>query len=464
MTGLAYDFTSNSANVYWNPVAGASFYRVEYKLATASTWTVATTTTNNSYTLTGLLSATAYEIRVQTTCSSGIVSPYSATIAFTTLGASCAAPINLAASNIATNSAVISWTAISGATNYAIEFTPSTNPSAWSITVQTTTPFTLYGLQANTTYLMRIKTLCGNVYSAYAPTITFTTLPTPTCSPIPTNLAVSNITTSSATLTWNPVSGATAYDINFAISTNPTMWSYTLQTATPYTLYGLQANSTYLVRIRTRCSNNAFSDYSPITYFTTPNTASGCNTPTGLAASNITGTTALMTWNTVGGAINYSLEYAATNNPTYWITSTPNTNAFSLYNLQTNTQYQVRVKTVCGGGASSGYSSNLIFSTAASQTINGAFSPYIASKTNRANTMDIAPNPTTGKFNVIFALTEQSTIDLELTDITGQLLRSEKLTLQEGQYPMDIQQLPSGVYFVRARINEKELLVKKVIK
>jgi hypothetical protein len=79
--------TATGATVSWTAVSGVLSYDVDYKLNSSATWINAVTgTTSISVNLSGLTSATLYDWRVRTTCSSGN-SAYSSA-QFTTLTAS----------------------------------------------------------------------------------------------------------------------------------------------------------------------------------------------------------------------------------------------------------------------------------------------------------------------------------------------------------------------------------------
>lgn len=73
--------TTAAANVSWDPIANAS-YIVQYKEASASTWT-SVGVTANSYTITGLEEGTGYEVRVAAVCS-GVTGAYTTSMTFTT--------------------------------------------------------------------------------------------------------------------------------------------------------------------------------------------------------------------------------------------------------------------------------------------------------------------------------------------------------------------------------------------
>ncbi len=85
--GLTSSNVANTtATLNWNST-GATSYNVQYKLATATTWTT-TSTTATSLALTGLTAGTSYNFQVQSVCSGGTTSAYSATVTFSTLAAS----------------------------------------------------------------------------------------------------------------------------------------------------------------------------------------------------------------------------------------------------------------------------------------------------------------------------------------------------------------------------------------
>jgi len=74
--------TTTAATLSWGAVSGASSYSVQYKLASATTWTTVSTTAT-SYSLSGLTAATSYNWQVTTVCASGS-SAASATQTFST--------------------------------------------------------------------------------------------------------------------------------------------------------------------------------------------------------------------------------------------------------------------------------------------------------------------------------------------------------------------------------------------
>ncbi|HNU15685.1 MAG TPA: zinc-dependent metalloprotease family protein, partial [Chitinophagaceae bacterium] len=167
-TGLtASAITNTSATVSWTAVASALSYDVDYKASSSGTWiNAATATTSTSVALAGLTQGTTYDWRVRATCSGGSGNYVQAQ--FTTT-APCNAPAGLTSSAITASSATVSWTAVSGANNYTIEY-KTTAASTWTTAASATTSTSqgLSGLSASTSYDWRVRANCASGSSAYS--------------------------------------------------------------------------------------------------------------------------------------------------------------------------------------------------------------------------------------------------------------------------------------------------------
>ncbi len=174
-TGLAIsNITQTSATATWNSVSGANSYKFEYKTNSSGTWTVVTTS-NTNYNMTGLTAGTLYNTRVKAVCSSG-ESNYSSTVNFTTTGGGgCGTPTNLAASNITSTTATVSWSAVSGASSYNFQYKLNSG-TTWSQVNVPTTAVNMTGMSPATKYDVRVQAVCSGGNSAYTATLTFTTL------------------------------------------------------------------------------------------------------------------------------------------------------------------------------------------------------------------------------------------------------------------------------------------------
>ncbi len=87
----------------------------------------------------------------------------------------------------------------------------------------------------------------------------------------------------------------------------------------------------------------------------------GCNTPAGLAISNIGTTTADANWNSVSSAVSYDFAYKTSTASTWTSVNTTST-SYSMTGLVSNTTYNTRVRTHCSGDTSA-WSSTVNFTT-----------------------------------------------------------------------------------------------------
>lgn len=144
----------------------------------------------------------------------------------------CDVPTGLAANNVTENSAVISWTG--NAAQYEVEF------DGQSSTVSTNS-YNATGLTAATDYEVRVRALCdGGLTSDWTAMVNFTTTsePQPTECTTPTGLAVSNITETSANISWNEVMIAETFDgeWNLALGTEDSVHTTITLDATLHTM------------------------------------------------------------------------------------------------------------------------------------------------------------------------------------------------------------------------------------
>jgi hypothetical protein len=192
-----------------------------------------------------------------------------------TSGSGCGSPSGLNASAITTSSATVSWSAVSGAISYDVDY-KLTSSGTWTNAATGTTNLSvnLSGLSQATTYDWRVRTNCGSGSSAYS-TSQFTSGSPASCN-APGGLASSAVTTSSATVSWNAVSGALSYAVDYKTNASGT-WinAASATTSTSVNLSGLSSSTLYDWRVRTNCSstNSAYST----AQFTTATTG-GCGT------------------------------------------------------------------------------------------------------------------------------------------------------------------------------------------
>ncbi len=105
-------------------------------------------------------------------------------------------PSGLAAGTLDAHSVELSWTENGEATAWQI----CLNGDETNLVDATTNPFTLTGLDSDTDYTVKVRAVDGEEVSQWSSEVSFTTA---VASPRPTDLAASDITTNSATLSWS---------------------------------------------------------------------------------------------------------------------------------------------------------------------------------------------------------------------------------------------------------------------
>ncbi|MEO8112020.1 MAG: fibronectin type III domain-containing protein, partial [Ginsengibacter sp.] len=285
------------------------------------------------------------------TCEYNTTSHWSTRIASFTLdpcNVTCGDPTGLTSSAITNTSATVGWVAVPNAVSYDVDYKLTTT-STWTnaATAIATTSKNISGLIQGTTYDWRVRANCSGGSGNYISAQFTTTLP---CN-APAGLTTSSITSTSANISWSSAAGANSYDVEYKATSSST-WIGVVSgtTATSASLGGLAASTSYDWRVRSNCSSGSSSFSS--TQFTTAS-AVGCADPSGLTASSITATSAVVSWSPVGGAIDYNVFYKATS-VSGWSLGARNISgtSFMLSGLTASTNYTWRVKANCTSGGS----------------------------------------------------------------------------------------------------------------
>ena len=257
--------TATSVPLSWAAVSGAAAYRVEYRPSASDTWTVADATlTTPSYTLADLDCATAYVVRVSAygdgSTATAAWGPASAEQPATTRACPLpapTAPATLTVGTVTATSVPLSWTAVSGAAAYRVEYRPS-DTDTWTVAdaTLTTTSHTVADLSCGTAYVFRVSAYgdgstaaaaWGTASAEASATTSACPLPAPAA---PATLTVGTVTATSVPLSWAAVSGAAAYRVEYRPSDTDTWTTADATLTTPsYTLADLDCATAYVVRV-----------------------------------------------------------------------------------------------------------------------------------------------------------------------------------------------------------------------
>jgi gliding motility-associated-like protein len=188
----------------------------------------------------------------------------------------CLPPTNLAASNPITGGATLTWIP-NGPTPtawhiYAVPTGgPAPDASTTPTVITTDNPYDIFGLLPDTEYTFWVRAACSDTENSEwsSTTGTFTTLPT--C-PKPTNLQVSDIDMTEATINWTPGGSETQWQIIYLAAgsappaANNPGWA---DATNPVTLGGLTSGTAYDVYVRAVCSAEDISTAAgPLTFNT----------------------------------------------------------------------------------------------------------------------------------------------------------------------------------------------------
>lgn len=104
----------------------------------------------------------------------GEVEDYTLSIQPVTTGTTCSAPTGLTNSTVGTTTATVSWAAVSGASNYTVQYKQSTS-TTWTSVSTASTSYNFTGLTASLTYNWQVRTNCSSGSSTYTAGANFTT-------------------------------------------------------------------------------------------------------------------------------------------------------------------------------------------------------------------------------------------------------------------------------------------------
>ena len=258
----------------------------------------------------------------------------------------------------------------------------------------------------------------------------------------PTALTVSNITETSAEVSWE--GDAEIYEVRFNALVTESIIGNDVQ----YT--GLIPNTLYMVEVRAVCGVQT-SEWVSTTFATLEEivTPEPCDAPTALSANNITETTAEITWN--GTASTY--EFKLNGGTAETLTTTTKT----LTGLTPNTAYTVEVRAICEDQTSDWVSTT--FTTLEEiipepEVVEGQVSTLSATNVgNTSATLNgaLVSAGESENFTVGFALSTTADFTLETAEV-----QNITATLTDATFSQSVTDLVEGqTYFYRAYITNE---------
>ena len=306
----------NSITLTWDKVSGASGYEISVDGAAFDNGT------RTTYTHSNLAPGTQHVYRVRAK-KSGITSEWSAAIVSATLTNEFGTPSNLKA-NADNTSIVLSWNQVANATGYEVEVDGVVTDNGYE------TSCIHNGLLPNTTHTYRVRAKNDTEVSEWTEPLTVNTFLLQT----PQGLAATSEETS-MTISWQPIEGATTYNLDFDGSV------ITGISETTYLAEGLEPNSQHEIKVRA-VSEGGISNWSNTLTKSTKFTSGNVPKVSAIAKK----TSISIMWNKIDGAISYDVEADGI------VTSNVNTTTFTSKGLLAGTKhtYRVRANNTSGAG------------------------------------------------------------------------------------------------------------------
>jgi len=272
----------------------------------------------------------------------------------------------------------------------------------------------------------------------------------------PSDMVASNLTETSASLTWTPSPDALTYKVRWKTPGNPGWSSMFLPGSTDsLAAAGLTADTRYHYTIQSRCAHG-WGNISARTKFRTTN--GPCEEPTGLTALNVQATKAKLGWTADSNAVKVQLRHRMVGD-SVWSQKTIDVNRthFWINGLTLSTSYEWQMKTICSfsGNYTSDWTTMEQFTTQSFKT--AADHLNFSSAEEQVN---VFPNPSQGVLH-INGLDGLNQVSLYLFDNTGRLVLSQENT-KEAQLSWQLDHLPAGLYFLRVQ-SEEGMLNQKLI-
>lgn len=271
--------TDTTIPVTWTAVTNANRYLVQYRVTGTTTWSSRPTVTATTDTITGLTAGTEYDIQVIAQDSGGVYAdsnPSAVVTASTTGGVpQLSPPANLAVGTTTSTSIQLNWDTNTDAVGYIVQYrVAGTTPWTQRTQVATNTD-TVTGLTPGEDYEFQAKAVGDGTNftdSDYGPTTPVTGTASQQLA-TPADLAAGTPTATTMPLTWTAVPNATAYHVQYKLTSAGTWTDFTPNpTAANATVTGLTASTSYDFRVLAVGDGAGFTDSAyaaPVTESTT---------------------------------------------------------------------------------------------------------------------------------------------------------------------------------------------------
>lgn len=270
------------------------------------------------------------------------------------------------------------------------------------------------------------------------------------------NVTMDDFINGSCTAEVNWSGNASGYQLTLRSPITDSWCEYINTSSTTHTFLNLQPGTTYDYRVRVVCGQNGYS-YWTIGTFATPDLP--CAVPQALAATDITDSSATLTWQSSQEHASWIVNLYSYNSLIGQYTTTQN--RLDLNGLIYNTTYSATVKAFCGDATvfESHWSETLSFTT---DTI---ANPMLSISTiTNSGHLAIYPNPTTTQ-TTLSVTGVNGKVEVLVINLNGIVVRNFAFDCDGAcMHKMEVNNLPEGVYFVEIRNNGLTEVKKLIVK
>ncbi len=252
-------------------------------------------------------------------------------------------------------------------------------------------------------------------------------------------ILISNVTTNSARMNWQPTPSAVLYEIEGGAIGNPTIVNITVGggASNQKQIFGLGNNNSFWWHIRAHCdaSGSNFSTWSRVDTFQT-----GCFTPQNVEVETLLSIAARLSWEWVGGCEGYQIRLREPGTAwTNFFIPGPN----SLYkdvNVSPVTTYEWKVRTVCNttNFVYSDWSSTMTFTTPNNNRVGFAENEFQTG---------VFPVPADELIRFELGYDPEGTIWIEVFNASGKAVHSAFVASQT--FYVDVSEWLPGMYFYK---------------
>lgn len=270
---------------------------------------------------------------------------------------------------------------------------------------------------------------------------------------------VTGLTGTTATISWNNVSGTSqyGYTVGTGLLLCPSNSTVINTSSTSANLTGLLPGTDYTVCVRANtCSGGTSPSAWSSIRFTTPGS---CETPSQPSVSGLTSTSATLTWPAVPGVTSYKYSRGSSSTCANGTLTTTGSNTVTLTGLTPGTTYYFCVQSDCGSSASGFVSAR--FTTLATPGSRPA-------GTNEGDLIDysVYPNPANEDINLALNnFPAGKNVNVQIINQLGQALVTHRFTNENNHVEtIRVDQLPDGIYIMSVQSEGTEQKFKKFVK